>query len=880
MREIGQLAMPSESTVMDASDDVDVAWVSQMFDASTLGPAPRPAQPVTQAQLQTVSTFSGIRQMCNIKCDTAPSSAITGSRFAAAMSRHLDSFRANVCMEYEQISMQYLDLISALQRENRELKTQLSHGRRPSSNLVSQGPSYKDVKIYGIHSCSTIHGVSSIPDESDGVSVSKSCRNSLHNCNADALSVGPTVDDARFVSDAAIFYPTRGSGSSTTLITTVEEAGVSPPVSMDDETGVIRRTSLSLPVDDETGVARRTSLEREGAPLMTISTGETALFSSQESDHHQTEDRIASIRKAHHQTVDRIANIRNVVPFELWDTWSSESSKTADQLRREVNTLQAATWNSGADSSSRTSSLGRGSTKTELFVARGCISHDKCLLDPSSNFCLIWQTLCLLIMCYELVLFPMDVFEFSRDGFVRIMSAASATVWTFEMVFAFNTSFYTQDGTHITSRRSIARNYIKNWFTTDMLVLVFDWLAVMADDGTGLQAFRFAKALRISRISRLLRLLRLRKLREAMRRLDDFVNSLYFSTLKSIIVNMVGILVTSHMLGCLWYWVGTMSADEHTWIAEYDIEHHDWKYKYATSLHWSITQFTPGSMNIQPQNFRERSFAVTTLVLGMVIFSSIISNVTTATNNLKKITAKYDEELTQLRRFFRQESISKNLMMRIMRYADNVIKPKMLKVYPGDVSLVRFLPRPLYMEVVLEMYDQDLDFLDFFSVLRLSAPMVMAKICCQGLSSIALSKQAELFGVGDKADAVYFFTKGHMQYTPEHDVPVMVEAQSPTVVPICEAILWVAWHMHGRMVADSECELLQIDATTFRIVLASNRKAMPLAQLYSMEFARGLNELADSAPSKVTDLVHIPTATALLVEMRSRLRNSFKKPQP
>merc|ERR1719217_713075 len=100
---------------------------------------------------------------------------------------------------------------------------------------------------------------------------------------------------------------------------------------------------------------------------------------------------------------------------------------------------------------------------------------------------------------------------------------------------------------------------------------------------------------------------------------------------------MICMLVISHFVGCFWYYVGNGG---HGWVAAYKFDQESWGHAYLTSLHWSITQFTPGSMAVQPQNIIERGIAVLVLIGGMIVFSSIVSNITAATNSLKNINAR------------------------------------------------------------------------------------------------------------------------------------------------------------------------------------------------------------------------------------------------
>merc|ERR1719424_530257 len=83
-----------------------------------------------------------------------------------------------------------------------------------------------------------------------------------------------------------------------------------------------------------------------------------------------------------------------------------------------------------------------------------------------------------------------------------------------------------------------------------------------------------------------------------------------------------------------------------------------WGYQYLVALHWSITQFTPGSMHVQPQNIIERTFAISVLVAGMIIFSSIVSSITAATNGLKSMNARYKRQMYLFRKLCKDQRLS------------------------------------------------------------------------------------------------------------------------------------------------------------------------------------------------------------------------------
>merc|ERR1740138_1317326 len=103
---------------------------------------------------------------------------------------------------------------------------------------------------------------------------------------------------------------------------------------------------------------------------------------------------------------------------------------------------------------------------------------------------------------------------------------------------------------------------------------------------------------------------------------------------------ILSIVFVNHYICCLWFWLGAQNdfgGHYGSWLESTPWPQYGprgtfkdaaWGYQYATSLHWAISQFTPGGIAIHPQNILERMYTIGCLLFGMVIFSSFIANVT------------------------------------------------------------------------------------------------------------------------------------------------------------------------------------------------------------------------------------------------------------
>merc|ERR1719476_1336289 len=98
-------------------------------------------------------------------------------------------------------------------------------------------------------------------------------------------------------------------------------------------------------------------------------------------------------------------------------------------------------------------------------------------------------------------------------------------------------------------------------------------------------------------------------------------------------------MVLNHVIACVWYLIGRLSMAEGlaNWVEFGKVKGSAISYLYATSLHWSLTQFTPASMDISARNIWERLFSVMVLVFAMLVFSSIVASITSAMMKLRNM---------------------------------------------------------------------------------------------------------------------------------------------------------------------------------------------------------------------------------------------------
>jgi len=257
---------------------------------------------------------------------------------------------------------------------------------------------------------------------------------------------------------------------------------------------------------------------------------------------------------------------------------------------------------------------------------------------------------------------------------------------------------------------------------------------------------------------------------------------------------------------------------------------------------------------------------VTVLVLGMIVFSSTVSSITTAANSLKNIHALYDQELWAMRRFFREQHISRQLTSRVLRYSERIIKPKFQHQDSAAVKMLALLPVALNNEVHYEMYHKSLKVHPLFAFLCDHSVGLMHKICTNSLQELMLDVAELLFSPGQECPAMYFVNSGEMAYFLGEEDRITIGAKSS----FCEAVLWTPWIHQGRMFAQTETAIVALGAKSFHDEAKRFGADMEILQTYAKKFVENMNMLAGNFTADedddcdLSDLLFVESAVEML----------------
>lgn len=473
------------------------------------------------------------------------------------------------------------------------------------------------------------------------------------------------------------------------------------------------------------------------------------------------------------------------------------------------------------------------------------------IISPTGTYRMLWDLLGLLFILWDTFMIPMQVFDFEKDAFLSSMDWVTLFYWTLDMIQSFFTGYF-QEGVQVMEFRRIVPNYLKTWFVVDLVVIGPEWFTSFSPDGFGLDGVGIGRILRLGRAMRVLRLLRLLKLRRIVDALLELVESEYTFTVINLLKLLFAVLVLNHVIACVWYLVGrqTMLAGLHNWFEMSGEYVDDQIYMYFTSLHWSLTQFTPASMNVSAANRSERVTSILVLFFAMVAFSSIVGHITASMAHLQNLRGAQMKQFWLLRKYMKQRHIRRELQLRITKFLEYKAQKEHDTVHSSSVLILEQLSEPLRKELSYETVVHWIATHPFFSAVNSKMPVFMHRLCHSALIEIALASGDIVFTAGHEAKQMLFIKQGDLQYIGLNRIvlePALQQQES-----FVEPALWVSWRHMGDCKVLSPGELIGICNDIFAKEMCLHHLPWSFCKMYAVEFCERLNAIA---PEDLSDVL-------------------------
>lgn len=380
------------------------------------------------------------------------------------------------------------------------------------------------------------------------------------------------------------------------------------------------------------------------------------------------------------------------------------------------------------------SSLGRLTNVDSMRAAIKKASGDgSFVIDPrSSEWTHWWDLVVVILLVVVLFLTPYEV-AFLEPGLVEPMAVALFVVnRLFDLVFFLDMAINFNRGFQLGAKQghrwvkdlpSIRKNYIKGWFTVDLLSIMPWWIPPLITQGEG--DTDLMRAVRAVRLLRLLKLSRVLRLSSVIKRYEMRMDVTYATI--SLYKLFFFIVAWAHGQACVWGIIVTFeppaTEDRTTWqdvLAEgnglasrNDLEPGA---KYLAALYWSIQTLTSigyGAM-LPPDNNPFEHFVCSLLMFVSSIFWIYLTGqVCSIASTMESDVKGFHATLDQLNHFMRTRELDAEMRVRLRSYFHYSRNVRQVRT---DAQLLERMSPLLRGTVALEANRKWLDRVWYFSM--------------------------------------------------------------------------------------------------------------------------------------------------------------------
>eukprot|EP00929_Paragymnodinium_shiwhaense_P100080 TRINITY_DN62125_c0_g1_i1.p1 TRINITY_DN62125_c0_g1~~TRINITY_DN62125_c0_g1_i1.p1 ORF type:complete len:996 (+),score=186.86 TRINITY_DN62125_c0_g1_i1:127-3114(+) len=594
---------------------------------------------------------------------------------------------------------------------------------------------------------------------------------------------------------------------------------------------------------------------------------------------------------------------------DLRECWRSEENSEALQYWKSALDFET-------DSAMQSVTLAKMNTHTFQTV----IDLSGYVIHPGSQFRLSWNAVCLLFICYDLCMLPMEPFK-ARDlapDVFRIIEWFICFFWTIDLLLGFRTGYYTGAQLETNSRR-VATHYLKTYFVLDFFVVGMEWIARVTGDFSSVSLLRTTRTMRAIRLARLAKLLRVAKLTGLWSSLKEYFNSNMLHLCITVFVLTIFVSISIHLTSCAWYAIGIDGNGGWTTLETYEGDY-EVMFWYVAAARWAISQLNGQTDVDERRTMPERAFTcLVGIVLAVIVKAAFMSMLTKTLLDLSDLRSQSNRRRRLVNEYLERNSISPELTFTVKRHLRDYQDRE--RDAQKEEQVLRILPRHVQADVLFEIRAPILRHHNLMNSISAFSQAVMRYVCRSVVQPIGAIKNEIVFDTGDPCARMLFFVKGQMEYgdaisptvvnvmssnpplqrrNSDSSTQADSEPLSPTswrdsistgrlarqktdlgdmIAPkqvnpntavslspgksLSEAALWLEWSNKGRLVAESLSYMYALDAMVFGKAMRQHADVHAITVLYARQFWEELQ-----AEDQLSDICSFQVRCLLPEDMR------------
>ena len=328
---------------------------------------------------------------------------------------------------------------------------------------------------------------------------------------------------------------------------------------------------------------------------------------------------------------------------------------------------------------------------------------DWSLFSDNDTWKSAWNIFILFLVMYTVIIIPLN-FAFPDLPEEPGLDYTIDVLFVMDVVFTFRTAYLDHNGDEVWDLIDIRKHYFSFWFWIDLVATFPMELLLLAggaksgeDDG---DASRVKLILRMLKVPRLLRVGRLFKM------LDQGEGAGIWRMLQTVF----GLIVLAHWFGCSYFFlcrVERESGADTVWGPFQDMwdlqdgngEKNDIAFVYLQALLTAMYMLI--GEGVGPETTAESAYVFVTLVMGAVVMSYLIGNISLVLSNANASAAKHSSKMDEVLDSARAMKVSPTLTKKIIAYYDLLWQRHRL-LNASDTFIDELSP-PLRKEVHLDL---------------------------------------------------------------------------------------------------------------------------------------------------------------------------------
>ncbi|KAF4722096.1 Potassium voltage-gated channel sub H member 5 [Perkinsus olseni] len=373
-------------------------------------------------------------------------------------------------------------------------------------------------------------------------------------------------------------------------------------------------------------------------------------------------------------------------------------------------------------------------------------------VSPSSSGRIVWDMILAAALVYVIIGIPFEAAFVASEGSYPSSQLVLDAILLIDVLLQFHTQF-SENGALISSRKRIARRYLKSWLWPELLTSI-PWGLFISKYSRELSAIKLGRTLSLARLGNMTMTI--------MAKVEYRVQSEIWWIILGVLKLVSALLVMCHWGACLWWLVGKLSIEDHdiSWITAMDMVDATRAQQYVAAMYFMTTTLTTvGYGDVTPETHVERLFCIFAEIVAGNVFALFSGLLCALMLTYDESGSQYRAKLKDAMRYMNKHKLESSLRIRVRHFLHQLFENQ--TNLESRRALVEFLrtSESLQRDVYVGLMGKMLKRYSWFKGL---SHEILGKVCsvCEDLY---YAPTDVMIYASEDADGMYFVVRGSIE---------------------------------------------------------------------------------------------------------------------